>query len=163
VLLVTHDPLDALVLADRLVIIEDGRVVQQGDAATITARPRTDYVARLVGLNLYRGHAAGHQVTINDGFSLTADEPCDGDVFVAFAPTAVALHPHQPEGSARNTWEATITGIQRHGDRLRVELHGPVTLAADITPAAATQLHLAAGQRVWAAVKAAETHAYPAA
>src|SRR5205823_4872372 len=59
-LLVTHDPLDALVLADRLVIIEDGRVVQEGDAATITAQPRTDYVARLVGLNLYRGAAEGH-------------------------------------------------------------------------------------------------------
>src|SRR5690606_9759151 len=54
-LLVTHDPLDALVLADRLVILEGGRVVQEGDAGSITARPRTDYVARLVGLNLYRG------------------------------------------------------------------------------------------------------------
>ena len=54
-------------LADRLVIIEDGRVVQEGDAATITARPRTDYVARLVGLNLYRGRADGHTVTLADG------------------------------------------------------------------------------------------------
>ncbi|MCW6006299.1 ABC transporter ATP-binding protein [Micromonospora sp. CPCC 205371] len=161
-LLVTHDPLDALVLADRLVIVEEGHVVQEGDAATITARPRTDYVARLVGLNLYRGHAAGHTVKLREGFTLTATDRLDGDAFVAFPPSAVALHPHQPDGSPRNTWPATIAGIQRHGDNLRVQLDGPIGVAADITPAAAAHLHLAAGQTVWAAVKATETRAYPA-
>jgi molybdate transport system ATP-binding protein len=162
-LLVTHDPLDALVLADRLVIIEHGRVVQEGDAATITAQPRTDYVARLVGLNLYRGKADGHAVHLADGFLLTTDERLDGDAFVAFRPSAVALHPHRPDGSPRNTWPATITGIQRHGDNLRIQLDGPIPVAADITPSAAAHLHLTPGQQVWAAVKATETHAYPAA
>ncbi|GAA2715414.1 ABC transporter ATP-binding protein [Micromonospora olivasterospora] len=161
-LLVTHDPLDALVLADRLIIIERGRVVQDGDAATITAQPRTDYVARLVGLNLYRGTADGHTVHLGGGFTLTAAESLHGDAFVAFPPSAVALHPHQPDGSPRNTWPATITGLQRHGDNLRVQLAGPIGVAADVTPAAAAQLDLAPGQAVWAAVKAAETRAYPA-
>ncbi|MEU4681129.1 ABC transporter ATP-binding protein [Micromonospora sp. NPDC023737] len=162
-LLVTHDPLDALVLADRLVIIEHGQVVQEGDAATITAQPRTDYVARLVGLNLYRGRASGHTVLLGDAFRLTAAEQHDGDVFVAFPPSAVALHPNHPDGSPRNSWPATITGIQPNGDNLRVQLAGPIDLAADITPLAAAQLHLVPGQRVWAAVKATETRAYPAA
>ncbi|MBB5868435.1 molybdate transport system ATP-binding protein [Allocatelliglobosispora scoriae] len=161
-LLVTHDPLDALVLADRLVIIEDGRIVQEGDAATITAQPRTDYVARLVGLNLYRARAHGHTAVLSGGFSLALAEALEGDVFVAFAPTAVALHPRQPEGSPRNTWPATITGIQRHGDNLRVQLAGAVDAAADITPNAAAHLNLMPGQVVWAAVKATETRAYPA-
>ncbi|MDG4795848.1 ABC transporter ATP-binding protein [Micromonospora sp. WMMD1082] len=162
-LLVTHDPLDALVLADRLVIIEHGRVVQEGSAATVTAQPRTDYVARLVGLNLYRGHATGHRVRLADGFRLTTGDPHDGDVFVAFPPSAVALHPRQPDGSPRNTWPATIAGIQRHGDNLRIQLTGPIEVAADVTPAAAAQLELTPGQPVWAAVKATETRAYPAA
>ncbi|GAA1042068.1 ABC transporter ATP-binding protein [Virgisporangium ochraceum] len=160
-LLVTHDPLDALVLADRLVIIEDGRVVQEGDAATITARPRTDYVARLVGLNLYRGTADGHTVRIDD-LTLTVADTVHGDAFVAFPPAAVALHRSRPDGSPRNTWPATITGLQHHGDNLRVQLTGPITVAADITPGAATQLDLGPGHQVWAAVKAAETRAYPA-
>jgi molybdate transport system ATP-binding protein len=159
-LLVTHDPLDALVLADRLVIIEHGRVVQEGDAATITAQPRTDYVARLVGLNLHRGHGDGHTVRVGD-LTLTAADRVDGDAFVAFAPSAVALHATRPDGSPRNTWPAVIVGVQRHGDNLRVQLGGPVTAAADITPAAAAHLRLAPGQAVWAAVKAAETRAYP--
>src|SRR3954451_16292793 len=88
--LVTHDPLDAMMLGDRLVIVEEGRVVQTGDAATITSRPRTDYVARLVGLNLYRGHADGTTVRVTAGFALTTASPQHGDVFVAFPPAAVA-------------------------------------------------------------------------
>ncbi|RLK26160.1 molybdate transport system ATP-binding protein [Micromonospora sp. M71_S20] len=161
-LLVTHDPLDALVLADRLVVVEEGRVVQEGDAATVTARPRTDYVARLVGLNLHRGHADGHLVRVADGLTLTVADRLDGEVFVAFRPSAVALHPSRPEGSPRNTWAATVAGVQRHGNDLRVQLDGPIGVSADVTPAAAAQLRLAPGQPVWAAVKAAQTHAYPA-
>ena len=55
-----------------------------------------------------------------------------------------------------------MTGVQRHGDNLRVQLDGPIAVAADVTPAAAAHLRLAPGQRVWAAVKAAETRVYPA-
>ena len=161
-LLVTHDPLDALVLADRLVIVEDGEVVQEGDATEITAHPRSDYVARLVGLNLYRGRAAERLVRVSEDFLLAIAEQIDGEVFVAFPPSAVALYTSRPEGSPRNTWPATIAGIQRHGDNLRVRLGGPVTAAADITPLAAAQLDLAPGRPVWATVKATETRAYPA-
>jgi molybdate transport system ATP-binding protein len=160
-LLVTHDPLDALVLADRLVIVEGGRVVQEGDAATITARPRTDYVAQLVGLNLYRGHGTGTAVDLAGGFTLATAEPVHGDAFVAFPPAAVALYPQRPDGSPRNTWPAVLRDIQRHGDNLRVRLDGPITVAADITPAAAAHLDLEPGRRLWAAVKATETRAYP--
>jgi molybdate transport system ATP-binding protein len=160
--LVTHDPLDAMMLADRLVIVEDGRVVQTGDAATITSRPRTDYVARLVGLNLYRGHAEGIRVQVGGGFTLTTATPHTGDVFVAFPPAAVALYAVRPEGSPRNTWQATVTAVARHGDALRIELTGPVAVAADVTPAAAVQLGLEPGREVWAALKATEATAYPA-
>jgi molybdate transport system ATP-binding protein len=162
-LLVTHDPLDALILADRLIVVEDGRIVQEGDAATITARPQTSYVARLVGLNLYRGRADGHTVALDNGFKLVADDRQRGDAFVAFRPAAVALHRYPPDGSPRNVWQATVTGIQHHGDNLRVELGGPLPAAADITPDAAVQLRLAPGEQVWAAVKATEIRAYLAA
>jgi len=160
-LLVTHDPLDALILADRLIVIEGGRIVQQGDAGTITAKPQTEYVARLVGLNLYRGEADGHTVGLDEGFKLTVSERCLGAVFVAFRPSAVALHRHAPEGSPRNAWEATVVGIQHHGDNLRVELGGPLHAAADVTPDAAVQLQLERGEQVWASVKAAEIRSYP--
>ena len=161
-ILVTHDPLDALMLADRLIIVEDGRIVQIGDAATITARPRTDYVARLVGLNLYRGRADDTSVRLPDGFRLITASPQQGDVFVAFPPSAVALYAARPDGSPRNTWRATVSTVARHGDALRVELTGPITVAADVTPAAAVQLGLTPGREIWATLKATEATAYPA-
>ncbi|WP_335989057.1 ABC transporter ATP-binding protein [Glycomyces sp. MUSA5-2] len=160
--LVTHDPVDALMLADRLVVVEDGRAVQEGDAESITARPRTDYIARLVGLNLYRGNASGRTVALASGESLATAEPMEGDAFAAFPPSAVALFRSRPDGSPRNTWRAVVAGVHRHGDHLRVQLDGPLRAAADITPAAAAQLGLEPGQEVWAAVKATEIRAYPA-
>ncbi|WP_169949802.1 ABC transporter ATP-binding protein [Microbispora sp. H11081] len=159
--LVTHDPLDAMVLAHRLVVIENGAVVQTGTPSEIARHPRTDYVARLVGLNLYRGEAEGNHVTVGEA-RFSSAERLTGPVFVAFPPSAVALYRTRPDGSPRNLWRATIDGIERHGDNVRVHLHGPIPLAADVTPSAAADLDLTPGQEIWAAVKATETHAYPA-
>jgi molybdate transport system ATP-binding protein len=158
--LVTHDPLDAMVLADRIVVIEDGRVVQEGGPTEITAHPRSDYVARLVGLNLYRGQADGRTVRVTGGATLTIEAPAQGPVFVVFRPAAVALFTARPEGSPRNTWLATISGVERHGDNIRVHLAGELPAAADITPTAAAELRLLPGAQVWAAVKATDTQAY---
>ncbi|MFI6501571.1 ABC transporter ATP-binding protein [Nonomuraea typhae] len=160
--LVTHDPLDAMVLADRLIVIENGAVVQQGAPADVARRPRTDYVARLVGLNLYRGVADGAGGVKVGELLLHTSERLDGAAFVAFPPAAVALYRSRPDGSPRNLWRATIDGIERHGDNVRVHLDGPVTAFADITPAAVADLDLTPGRQIWASVKAAETHAYPA-
>jgi molybdopterin-binding protein len=84
--LVTHDPLDAMVLADRLVVVEHGRVVQEGTPSHIARHPRTDYIARLVGLNLYRGRAEGHTVRLDTGPAITTTEELSGPAFVAFPP-----------------------------------------------------------------------------
>ncbi|WP_104819319.1 ABC transporter ATP-binding protein [Kitasatospora sp. MMS16-BH015] len=160
--LVTHDPLDAMVLADRLVVIEDGAEVQSGPPAEIARHPRTDYIARLVGLNLYQGTAEGHTVTLPDGPTLITAEDLHGPAFVAFPPAAVVLHRDRPSSSARNLWQLEVAGLDLHGDQVRVDLAGPLPLAADLTPAAASELDLAPGTPVWASVKATQTHAYPA-
>ncbi|WP_328912770.1 MULTISPECIES: ABC transporter ATP-binding protein [unclassified Streptomyces] len=163
--LVTHDPLDAMVLADRLVVVEHGEVVQEGTPAEIARRPRTDYIARLVGLNLYQGAADGHTVRLGPELALTTTEKLYGPVFVAFPPSAVALHRDRPESSARNAWRARISGMESHGDQIRVALTGSadgLPLAADLTTVAVAELDLRTGSEVWASVKAAQTHAYPA-
>lgn len=164
-MLVTHDPLDAMVLADRLVVVEHGEVVQEGTPAEIARRPRTDYIARLVGLNLYQGAADGHTVRLGPELALTTTEKLYGPVFVAFPPSAVALHRDRPESSARNAWRARISGMESHGDQIRVALTGSadgLPLAADLTTVAVAELDLRTGSEVWASVKAAQTHAYPA-
>ncbi|MGW5034154.1 ABC transporter ATP-binding protein [Streptomyces nigra] len=161
--LVTHDPLDAMVLADHLVVIEDGRVVQEGGPADIARHPRSDYIARLVGLNLYRGEARGHTVQVDDGPLVTTTEELTGPVFVAFPPGAVTLHRERPTGSsARNLWRCEVAGLETHGDQIRAALSGELPLAADLTTVAAAELDLRPGAAVWATVKATQTHAYPA-
>ncbi|WP_242902156.1 ABC transporter ATP-binding protein [Actinomadura terrae] len=162
--LVTHDPLDAMVLADRLVVVEDGRLVQQGTPAEVARRPRTDYVARLVGLNLYRGRAEAGTVLVGEGGgTLDTVDSLDGEVFLAFAPSSVALYRTRPDGSPRNLWRARVAAVERQGDRVRVQLSGPPFPAvAEVTPAAVAELQLSEGSLIWAAVKATETHVYPA-
>ncbi|MFF5040792.1 ABC transporter ATP-binding protein [Streptomyces nigra] len=161
--LVTHDPLDAMVLADHLVVIEDGRVVQEGGPADIARHPRSDYIARLVGLNLYRGEALGHTVRVDGGPLVTTTEELTGPVFVAFPPGAVTLHRERPTGSsARNLWRCEVAGLETHGDQIRAALSGELPLAADLTTVAAAELDLRPGATVWATVKATQTHAYPA-
>ncbi|MEU6092507.1 ABC transporter ATP-binding protein [Streptomyces sp. NPDC047085] len=161
--LVTHDPLDAMVLADRLVVVEHGRVVQEGSPSDIARRPRTDYIARLVGLNLYRGQAERHTVRLDAGPSITTTEDLSGPVFVAFPPGAVTLFRDRPTGaSARNLWRCEVAGLETHGDQIRADLTGELPLAADLTTVAAAELDLHPGASVWASVKATQTHAYPA-
>jgi molybdate transport system ATP-binding protein len=161
--LVTHDPLDAMVLADRLVVIEQGTIVQEGAPADIARHPRTDYIAQLVGLNLYKGRADGHTVTLDTGPAITTTEDLDGEVFVAFPPSAVTLFRDHPTGtSARNLWHCEVAGLETHGDQIRVDLTGELPLAADLTTASAAELDLHQGAPVWATIKAAQTHAYPA-
>lgn len=160
--LVTHDPIDAMALADRLTVVEGGRVVQSGLPAEVARAPRTEYVARLVGLNLYRGVARGHAIALDDGGVLTAAETATGGVFVAVAPAAVALYRQRPEGSPRNVWRGRVTGLEQRAETVRVRLDGPPAVLADVTPAAVADLRLHVGQETWAAVKATEVRTYPA-
>jgi molybdate transport system ATP-binding protein len=160
--LVTHDAIDAMVLADRIVVLEHGSVVQAGTPAEIARRPRTEYVARLVGLNLHRGVARGHRVDLDGGGALVAAEAAGGPVYAAFRPAAVAVYPERPDGSPRNVWAGTVTAVEPHGDAVRLQVDGPPAVLADCTPSAAAELGLAPGRSVWVSVKAAEIEVYPA-
>ena len=162
-IIVTHDPLDALVLADDIVIIEGGRVTQRGPLAEVASRPATRYVADLVGTNLLAGVGSGTTVTIDGSDAVVAlAEPVSGPVHLTISPSAITLHRHRPEGSARNVWPVTVDTVEMWGDRVRVRTAGPVTLVAEITPVALSEMRLEPGAPVWVAVKATEVSAYRA-
>ena len=161
VLLVTHDAVEAATLADRLVVLESGAITQAGTVEEITRRPRSSWAARLAGMNLYRGRARGTRVALDDGGALVVAERCEGDVFVAVPPAAVALFRTRPEGTPRNIWQTRADGFETFADRVRVHLAGAPPIIAEITPAAAADLDLAGGGTVYAAVKATEVSTYP--
>lgn len=160
--LVSHDPLDALALADRVVILENGAVTQAGTIAEVTTRPRTPYVADLIGVNLLRGRADGHEVALEDGGpGVTVADPAEGPTLLLIRPQAISLHRDRPETSARNQWRCDITGFDLMGDHVRVRLTGDIDLVADVTPAAVAELELTEGRTVWVSVKATEITTYP--
>lgn len=161
-LLVTHNPLEAVALADRLVVLENGRVVQEGRPSQVTQHPRSSYVAELVGLNLIRGKASGDEISVDGGGRLVVPGAGLGEVFAAIHPRAVALHRARPEGSPRNVWQGTVSGLDFEGDRARVSIDGPVPIVAEVTAAATADLDLASGGSVWVSVKATEVSVYPA-
>jgi molybdate transport system ATP-binding protein len=160
-LVVTHDPIEAFALAERLIVLEDGRVSQTGTAAEISQRPRSRYVADLVGVNLIRGQGGGDRVVTGSGATLMAPGAGHGAVFAVVHPRAVALYRTRPEGTPRNVWPGVAEGLDLEGDRVRVRVSGVVPLVAEITPGAVADLALADGGPVWVSVKATEIVVYP--
>ena len=158
--LVTHDPVDAMALADRVLVVEDGSVVQTGTPSEVGRHPRTDYVARLVGLSLLPGMAEGRTVRLDAGGVVAVADEASGPVFAAVRPESVALYLSRPEGSPRNVWPARLAGAVPHGSTVRCELEGEVPLVADVTAAAFAEMGLAPGSAVWAVVKASEVAVY---
>jgi len=176
VLIITHDPLEAMIMADRLLVIENGRVVQQGSPAQVASQPATQYVARLVGLNLYTGtlEVATRRVFLDAGgtftVTLSEDDPTASapagqstrPVLVGLRPSAITIHTELPtHGSPRNVWKGTVTGLEQLTDRVRVQVDATPPALVDISAAAVADLALRPGSAVWLSAKATETEAYP--
>jgi molybdate transport system ATP-binding protein len=161
-LVVTHDPLEAVALADRLIVMEKGRLVQTGTPSEVTERPRSQYVADLVGVNLLRGDADHGSVRTAGGQLVAAAGAESGEVFAVIHPRAVAIHRTRPEGSPRNVWPGRASNIELMGNRVRVRIDGEVPLVAEVTPAALRELNLVEGGEVWLSFKATDVGVYPA-
>jgi molybdate transport system ATP-binding protein len=164
-LVVTHDPLDAFVIGDRLAVIEQGRLVQTGTGEELLAHPRTPFVADLIGLNVYEADldAGVGLKTARAGavtFHVLADDLA-GAVRLAFAPSDVGLAAERPTGSFQNTFEVRVRENLSLPDRLRVVLDAGVPMAADITREAGRGLRLTPGSLLWAMIKATSIRVYP--
>ncbi|MEU5581136.1 ABC transporter permease [Streptomyces huasconensis] len=160
-LVVTHDPVEAVSLADRVLVLDDGRTLQDAPPAEVTRHPRSPWVARMLGRNAWPGTAAadGTLVLAGEGRLVVADPPAEGTRALAvIAPEAVSVHRDRPEGSPRNVWRGTVREITAAGSRLRVLVASGQApdLVAEITPQAAAELGLADGVEVWTSVKATE-------
>lgn len=156
----THDVLDALLLADRVVVLDAGRVVEEGPTAEVLSRPRSAFAAQIAGLNLLAGTWDGEALVTEDarveGMERTPVAVGD-EVVAVFRPAAVSVYLEAPAGSPRNAFPVVVTALEPHGDQVRVRAGG---MSALITPHAAAELALAPGARVIFTVKASEVDLY---
>lgn len=162
-LLITHDPVDAVFLADRVLIVENGKITQSGTPADLAQRPATPYAAALAGLNLLTGSNDAGSLTVESSAQVlsTSDTQTTGPVLITINPNAIALHASQPGGSPRNSWETSVRTVEGSGDIIRVTLADPLPLNVDVTPGAVEAMSLVPGAAVWASVKATEVFVYP--
>jgi len=167
-IIVTHDPVEASILAERLVLLEDGRVTQIGTPEEIRSAPRSRYAADLVGVNAVRGVlepiGEGTGRLISSEGTLVAPWPewyVEGEVVGIVRPIDVTLWPDRPEGSARNVLSGRVTSVAIEGDRARVRLATAPPLVAEVTLGSVERLGLRSGVEVWASFKAVEVELLP--
>ncbi|ASR38213.1 molybdenum ABC transporter ATP-binding protein [Prauserella marina] len=169
--LVTHDPLDALALADHVIVLSGGRIVEQGPTRQVLSAPRTPFTARIAGLNLVEGIAKPEGLLTRSGGSISgvaAPDAVTGEPAVAvFAPAAVSVYPagSAAAGSPRNTVAAVVGALEPYGAVVRLRAVGGQDwadgLSADLTPAAVAELALEPGTAVRLSVKAASVTIHP--
>lgn len=156
-LMVTHDLVDAFTLADRVMIIEGGKLTQFDVPDRIRSRPGSEWIADLVGWNYYEGIGEGSVVTLPHGTTIfTAQDDLDGPTSISINPASVSIFKSQPSGSPRNSWLSSIQNIEILDGRARVSLVGEIDICADITTAAANELRQSISSEVWVSVKATE-------
>jgi molybdate transport system ATP-binding protein len=160
--LITHDPAEAALLADQVVVMEDGAITQTGTPDQILRAPRTPYAADLAGLNLLTGTAADGVASLGGGLSIRiADTSTTGAVLLTIHPRIVSLHPARPDGSPRNTWPSVVSSVETLGDLARVHFDRPIPITAEITADSCRALGLGPGQETWIAIKATEIGVLP--
>jgi molybdate transport system ATP-binding protein len=172
VILITHDLLDVFTLADRVLVLESGKIAEIGPVADVLAAPRSHFGARIAGINLVNGtigaDGALHARSGDHWHGIPAQELSGGqDAIAVFPPTAVAVYRDPPGGSPRNCIELTVAELGIRGSavlvRAQEQADGAPGLAAEITVDAASELRLTPGESVWFSVKAHEVALYPGA
>jgi molybdate transport system ATP-binding protein len=165
-ILVTHDPVEAMTLADRLVLLEDGRVTQTGTPDEVRRRPATRYAAEFVGTNLFQGELVpdedGVGLLRTGGGELTVVWPEHlavapvADVRATLSPAEIALHTEEPHGSPRNVFRGTVEEVATVGGRARIRLRTAPPLVAELTTGSVERLRIVPGHEIWASCKAVE-------
>jgi molybdate transport system ATP-binding protein len=163
-ILITHDFHDAAALADRVAIIDRGRVVQRDSAERLAAAPASAFVAEFTGSVVLTGHAYSGRgpltvIELDGGGTATATDPGEGPVAVSVFPWEITLAPAAAAArdSAQNRLRTRVHSITAVGNRVRVGLDAGQPLVAEITQTAADELGLRVGATVTASWKATAT------
>lgn len=161
VLHVTHDFEDVWALANRVVVIRKGEVMQAGDPESVFKRPSPDFVAEFLGTNVLKGCVKAHEgkltVVEAEGMKIYSSDPAEpGEgVTVSIRPEEIILAREALESSARNTVQGRVSGVFKKEHLVVVEVEiGNAEIKAVITPTSCEMLGLEPGREIYAVFKA---------
>lgn len=147
-IIVTHDILDALTLADRVVVLSHGRIVEEGPTRAVLERPRTAFTAGLAGLNLLSGLATGEGMRTDDGDAIVTGALLPGAVgtrvVATLRPSAVSVTVDPGTRPGPNRIVADILDLEPRGDVIRVRSEA---ISADLSPADVADAGISTGMR----------------
>lgn len=128
--LVTHDALDAYLLADRVAVLHEGRVVEEGPTARVLAHPRHPFTAELAGMTLLVGRRTRDGIATDDGLELAGTAPTaipeGARVTAIVRPSAVRV---APPGTGAAGIPAVVTGLEPRDDLVRIRTDRLTALA----------------------------------
>ena len=162
-IIVTHDILDALTLADRVVVLGHGRIIEEGPTRDTLDRPRTAFTAGLAALNLLTGIRTRSGMVTDAGAEITSSVPTDAPlgsrVAATIRPTSVRVAVHQPAAASPNLLTGAILDLEPRGDIIRIRSD---TISADLTPSAVADAQLTTGTEVRFTFEPGAVTIYPA-
>jgi molybdate transport system ATP-binding protein len=163
-IVVTHDFSEAAMLADEIFVMDEGRIVQRGTAAELSAQPASAFVADFAGAVVLNGTARPGTdglttVELDGGGALQSTDPIHGPVAALVFPWEISLEPGgaEHESSALNRLPAEVISVTEIGNRARIGLSSPQPLVAEVTVESIRSLALRPGARVTATWKATAT------
>ncbi|RFA08562.1 molybdenum ABC transporter ATP-binding protein [Subtercola boreus] len=148
-IIVTHDVLDAFTLADHVIVLDRGHVVESGPTRRVLQQPLDPFTADIAGLNVLSGIRTAHGMRTAAGDDLVLAEaddlPPGSACTVAIRPSSIRVTAEHPAG-VPNTLALTLQDLEPRGDLVRVRAGD---LSADVAPALAADLDLTPGAAVW--------------
>jgi molybdate transport system ATP-binding protein len=160
---VTHNPVEAMVFGDRVLVLDRGRAEQSGSRDDLLRHPRSPLIAEFMGVNLFQGRVIGRdsvglaRLSTDDGELVVVDPGGEDTVFVTINPREITLHTERPAGSAQNVLRGQVEEILPEppfGERVRVALTTHPPLVAEVTRSAVETLGIREGVTMYAAFKA---------
>ena len=164
---VSHSYPDVAALADDVVVMEEGRVVQQATPTELVQVPASAFVAGFAGANILRGRARRvgplTWVCVTERTSVASTDDAAGDVVAVVYPWEVSISIHRGEGSAVNVLEGPVVRVAGLGNRARVTVGSEPAVVAEVTTDSLARLGIREGTVVVATWKATATRLFPAA
>jgi len=162
---ITHNFEEVFSLADRVVVMNQGRIIQVGCPDEVFRRPNCEFIATFTGAeNIFHGICSqmeGSSAIDVNGLTIISST-CGGerDVFATIRPEDILISRHQVVTSARNSFKGVIQDVMNNGMVMKIIVDVGVPVVSVLTRQSYDEMHLNKGEEVYITFKASAVHVF---